>query len=321
MTNLLLFADKDSAQTVDIPDLLRPLLAIVLARVSPTGSLLDFNRGFARLLGEEKAVTGNNMTDYFINPGLADFIDHEQHTPYGMVFEGILTLGDPQSQCQSLNGAIWRDAAGLLLVAEYDVEHMELLASSVLELNNQLADLQRALTRQNVELKRSYDKIHMLSLTDTLTEIGNRRAFNERLRTELERSARSAVAFGLIMADIDHFKNVNDSFGHDVGDIVLQTTVSCLSQCIRPYDFIARIGGEEFIVILPETDRSTTLNIAERLRVTIAGHVMPSIARPVTISLGVTLWQTGDTAQSIFHRADRAVYAAKDAGRNCTSEA
>jgi diguanylate cyclase (GGDEF)-like protein len=321
MNNLFPPEHRDKRQAAEIPDMLRPLSAVVIARLSPAGKLLDFNRGFSRLVGEAYAVKGSNVTAFFINPNIVDLIDQVQEAQHGILFEGILTMGDPQSQCQSMRGAIWLDAGGLLLVAEYDIDHMELLAASVLELNNELSDVQRQLTRQNVELKRSHDKIRHLSLTDTLTDIPNRRAFNERLHGELEHGIRSGQAFALIVCDIDHFKHVNDTFGHDVGDVVLQTIAASLSQCIRPYDFIARIGGEEFIVILPDADRSTMLTIAERLRSTIAARVIPEIGHVVTISLGATLWQSGDTAHSIFHRADKAVYAAKEGGRNCVREA
>ena len=124
-----------------------------------------------------------------------------------------------------------------------------------------------------------------------------------------------AVGFALVLFDIDHFKAVNDRYGHDVGDEVLKRVAASAIEGLRSTDLIGRYGGEEFVIILPRTDADTALQIAERVRSRIEasrGGAQPK----VTVSLGVATTQGDDTGHVILKRADVALYAAKDAGRN-----
>ena len=164
-------------------------------------------------------------------------------------------------------------------------------------------------------LKQVEDELRTLTVTDPLTGIYNRRYFLDQLRGELARHARSGHGLGLIMLDIDHFKRVNDSFGHDVGDLVLKELCRRLATRLRRTDTFCRLGGEEFVVICPEADREQTLHLAEDLRRRVEDSPFPQ-AGPVTISLGVSSAQADDDGESLLQRADHALYAAKESGRN-----
>ena len=157
------------------------------------------------------------------------------------------------------------------------------------------------------------------ALTDELTGIPNRRLLNVMLAARLEDVSRYGTSVGLLIADVDHFKGVNDRHGHPQGDAVLRAVASTLQGAIRSADLAARWGGEEFGVILTHAAEQDVREVAERLRVLVAATEVPAedgghIA--VTISLGGAIAQPGDTPGTLLHRADGALYVAKSTGRN-----
>lgn len=158
-------------------------------------------------------------------------------------------------------------------------------------------------------------KLNDLSNTDALTQIYNRMAFNNILETELIRAKRYRTDLSLIMFDIDHFKNVNDTYGHMIGDEVLKTIVEIISGSIRTIDFFARWGGEEFMILLPETNSEAALELAERLRVEIASYNFKTAGR-VTASFGVASLKDDVHADALATRVDNALYMSKNNGRN-----
>jgi two-component system, cell cycle response regulator len=166
-------------------------------------------------------------------------------------------------------------------------------------------------------------RILQLASTDPLTGIWNRRAFMERLKAELERTARERTSLSIIMVDIDHFKRVNDEHGHQAGDQVLQQFSRRLMELARTYDFLGRYGGEEFIACLPNTNEAQARSIAERLRrgVEEMAISLPGGENiPITASFGTAshLAAAGkDDVDRIIKRADDALYKAKREGRNC----
>lgn len=163
-----------------------------------------------------------------------------------------------------------------------------------------------------------------MAFHDPLTQALNRRAFTHAVEKELQRMQRASGCTALLMLDVDHFKSINDRFGHDVGDQVLQTLIQTLQQQLREIDLLGRLGGEEFAVLLPLTNLDGAVQLAERLRAAVADITLPlPAAAPdgirFTISVGVTLLQTASTHESIdtaLKRTDQAMYQAKTAGRN-----
>ncbi|RZD15807.1 MAG: sensor domain-containing diguanylate cyclase [Candidatus Acididesulfobacter guangdongensis] len=157
-----------------------------------------------------------------------------------------------------------------------------------------------------------------LSEIDELTKIGNRRAFDKKLEELLNAADRYGRALSLIMFDIDRFKDVNDGFGHEIGDYILKEITKLIKRSLRNTDYFFRYGGEEFMIISPETPLSTAKELAERLRLKIEEHDF-NIETSLTCSFGITEAVKGDTNASIIFRVDGALYNAKNTGRNKVS--
>ncbi len=154
-----------------------------------------------------------------------------------------------------------------------------------------------------------------LSNTDSLTGLKNRLFFDQAIKNEIERSNRFNQPFSTIMLDLDHFKRVNDTYGHPIGDEVLKQTAEILKKSIRKSDILARMGGEEFMIILTQTDSVTAFDIAENIRKTLEVSYHP-IAGKVTASFGVAERNKGESAEDIYKHVDEALYLAKAGGRN-----
>jgi diguanylate cyclase (GGDEF)-like protein/PAS domain S-box-containing protein len=174
----------------------------------------------------------------------------------------------------------------------------------------------QGLVSLNKELREANEHILKLSQTDALTGLANRRTIDERMRYETARADRLGCAFSVILGDLDHFKSINDEFGHLVGDRVLVAAAGVLAHQARSYDLPARFGGEEFMVLLPESTLEDAMTIAQRIRTAISGVAVPEVTRQITMSLGISTWGHGDTLGALVGRADAALYQAKRRGRN-----
>ncbi|MBE2251525.1 MAG: GGDEF domain-containing protein [Myxococcus sp.] len=164
-----------------------------------------------------------------------------------------------------------------------------------------------------------HDEIYRLTTVDGLTQVHNRRYFNEAIERELSRCRRYGRALSLLLIDVDHFKRINDTFGHLAGDAVLKEVASTIQKRIRKEDLLSRYGGEEFAVLSPEIDHKGAVAMAQKVRKVIEKHefTFDGEAIPVTISCGVsTLGKKGDDAAALVQRADEKLYEAKESGRN-----
>ncbi len=170
------------------------------------------------------------------------------------------------------------------------------------------------------ELKKSNDRLKQLSDTDPLTLIYNRRYMMNMLEKEMQRAERKGGHLSLVMIDIDHFKHVNDQYGHQRGDEILASIARLSQSGLRSYDFVSRYGGEEFVLTMPETSHEDALIIAERLRNLIQNHSYTGSlkALKVTASMGVATYPTDfiTSVPDLIREADEAMYRAKVAGRN-----
>jgi len=161
------------------------------------------------------------------------------------------------------------------------------------------------------------ERVKQLAYLDGLTGIFNRRFFELRIMEEIERARRYGTGMAVIMADIDQFKRLNDEFGHVLGDEVLRQVSSLFHQQLRKIDVVCRYGGEEFGILLTQTDSHHAMNVAEKLRKLVAGWQFPGVPRTVTISAGTAAFPDHGTARDeLVKAADSALYAAKQAGRN-----
>ena len=165
------------------------------------------------------------------------------------------------------------------------------------------------------DLKRVEEELRALSITDALTGIHNRRYFQDRLKAEMVRLNRTSGALSVIMLDIDHFKRINDQYGHAVGDGVLQELCKRISQRLRRSDVFCRLGGEEFMVLCPNTDSTQAYSLAMALWQSLRSAPMESVGT-VTASFGVASWRVDEGIDGLLLRADSAVYVAKQAGRD-----
>jgi len=183
------------------------------------------------------------------------------------------------------------------------------------EYERRLEEAQRKLTVQQERLMDANVRLEALATIDGLTGLKNRRAFEERLVDEIARSRRTVRPLSLLLLDIDHFKQYNDSFGHPRGDDVLREVARHLTRCMRDTDYAARYGGEEFALLLPDADKEGALQLAERVREQIEQATWDG--RPVTVSIGVaTLAGELATPEVLVEQADRALYRSKQNGRN-----
>jgi diguanylate cyclase (GGDEF)-like protein len=174
-----------------------------------------------------------------------------------------------------------------------------------------------------LKLQAARNELVALATTDALTDLLNRRSVLLRLEEEMERHRRDRKPLGTILLDVDHFKQVNDRFGHAAGDEVLRQVARGLRETVRPYDAVGRFGGEEFLVVLPGTDPVTLHGVAERLRTRLQEQVRtgpPEAVQAVTASLGIATWRPEEGADAFLARADRGMYRAKAQGRNRVEE-
>lgn len=172
-----------------------------------------------------------------------------------------------------------------------------------------------ALLHENLLLRRRRQRAEKFARTDSLTRVANRRVGLQTLAQEVARARRTGQPMAILLCDLDHFKQLNDRYGHLQGDQALRATAEVLRQTVRSTDTVCRYGGEEFLVVLPDTEASDAAVLATRLFTAVADRG-EALALPLTISIGCTELLADDTTESLLHRADLALYASKDTGRN-----
>ncbi|MEL6821789.1 MAG: diguanylate cyclase [Calditrichota bacterium] len=302
----------------------------------------------------EKGEVGNVLTLSSAEKAL-DYLDNSQHDPLSEPIDLILM----DFQMPEINGIeacriiqaydYLKDIPVIMVTANEDlhlleeafesgavdflqkpVNKIELLARSKAALRLK-AETDKRKKRENellkvtTSLEQANRQLHKLSATDGLTDVHNRRKFDEYLDREWKRATRDTSTLTLVLIDIDHFKLFNDTYGHPAGDICLKSVAGALSSCLnRPGDFLARYGGEEFAVILPQTDIEGAMHVAEALRLAVKNLQIPHESSPtsdhITVSVGFTENQprSNNKLSDFIAIADHALYEAKSAGRDRT---
>lgn len=298
--------------------------------LSPDLRILEMNRNFMRNFPDAKL--GDPMLETFFDTP-PDSLDHHplrEALRTGEVQRGEVigrVLG--QRKFIQVRAAPIKDRNGVVTALIHI--SMDMTASREMEenLRKQVERYNRALQLQDQttdhlmevqrELKHKKIELERLSITDALTGLFNRREFDRVLESEARRSARYKHPLSVAMIDIDHFKIINDTYGHQVGDEILKDIAQILLKCLRETDTVARYGGEEFIIILPETDYDIALTISDRLResVEVADFQTQKGTLQITISVGVTsITRKAINPARLVASADEALYIAKEGGRN-----
>ena len=186
------------------------------------------------------------------------------------------------------------------------------------ELNAHRDMLEKEVKERTYELEQANKKLDLISRTDELTQLPNRRDMHRTIEKEVDRANRFRKAFSIIFIDIDHFKDVNDTYGHAAGDAVLKSVASTIRSLLRKYDVLARYGGEEFLTLLPETELKDASHVAERFRKQIENQTIFFGGQEikVTITLGVAQFDSSQGAEKCIQLADKALYEGKEHGRN-----
>jgi diguanylate cyclase (GGDEF)-like protein len=198
--------------------------------------------------------------------------------------------------------------------------HLELKRSreQLQSYGRQLEEANRQLEDRNDRLNEAIEQLHMAAMTDPLTGLRNRRYMTMKIQEEMVRFKRTRRLFSLVIADIDHFKDVNDQYGHECGDEVLRRVADVLRLGVREQDAVARWGGEEFLMLLPETESSGAALVAEKLRRAIeetAGQCLGQTIA-VTMTFGATAYDESANMDTTIREADNALYLGKQRGRN-----
>ncbi len=201
-----------------------------------------------------------------------------------------------------------------------DLQARLVVAERILSMQAKLTEANEKLQEAYAEVAQANERLNALATTDGLTGAKNHRFFQDRLRQEIAEAGRHGMPLSLLLLDLDHFKSLNDTFGHQAGDEVLIAVARLLQSRARPSDVVARYGGEEFVVIMPGADSGDAQAIGERFRAAIEEEFW--LKRPVTASIGAsTLRGAGISPAILIEKADTALYASKRAGRNRVTHA
>lgn len=200
-----------------------------------------------------------------------------------------------------------------------NVNKIDSKISEISRLSKSFASMAKSIQENKATLeakvKKRTKELEKLSLTDRATNLANRVKIDSTIQEELDRDSRYGHGFGVIFMDIDYFKQVNDIYGHQVGDLVIEEFATIIKENSRKSDTAGRWGGEEFIIICPETNEANLIKIAQKLQNAICDHSFSKVGRK-TASFGLTLSKKDDTLIDIMHRVDKALYQAKSNGRN-----
>lgn len=301
------------------------------------GTVLEVNKTLARALDyAERELRGRNIRDLLPVGSLTFYHSYlqSQLLSKGSVSEVFLALKSRAgNEVPALVNAARRVIGGVTVTdwiviamhvrADYEAriieasKRAEAAAANARKVNDYLAQAHKELEEKQRELLLLNERLRRMVVTDQLTGLKNRYTFEESLHERVEISHRTPVPLSLLLIDVDHFKRVNDTLGHQAGDKVLQQAAQILSRESREVDVVARYGGEEFAVILPDADRNRALLAAERLRKSI--ETADWTETPITVSIGAAVWEPDDDEESLLRKADEALYSAKNSGRNRVS--
>lgn len=311
-----------TADEVDFLQVVANVLGSAVERKQIETALVNSEARFRSLIANGSDLLGvfdGNGVIRYISPSVRPLTGYDVDEVVGKSFSAFLHPGDAEKAAADL-AAIMQHRHDLH-VSEQRFRHkdghwitIETVAKNAMDDPAVGGIVINA--RDVTERRRAEEEIRVLATTDDLTGITNRREFTRMLEYEIGRAARYGTGVALVMYDLDHFKRVNDTLGHVVGDYVLQEVTRVATRNIRSIDVVARWGGEEFMIMLPHSDLPAARTVAEKLREAVAAHRLEDVGT-VTVSCGATAFVPGDDFNSLIKRVDDALYVAKARGRNC----
>ena len=351
-------AGRKGDKKIDLDAIQGNLIALLEAVDTPLAAQAHANRLLARLRGEmdvgtflsllqevvaflaelkKDAETAQKSLEEFLADLTRKLIELEQQTVgvqelarateagtanlHATFVDHVENLRSSASSATDLDALKRLLSTRLEAISHYVNGEREAELQRIRETERQMAKLTarlQELETETAELRTELRVEHNMAMRDCLTSLPNRMAYNERIEQEVSRWKRFHYPFCLLMWDIDHFKSINDRFGHKAGDKALVAIGEELASSIRETDFVARFGGEEFVMILSGTDRAMAVKVADDIRARVENCGFNSQGKPVriTISCGVSQFEAGDTNETLFERADQCLYRAKNDGRN-----
>lgn len=305
------------AQGVDVVEIRFPVGVGIAGTVGKTGEIINIPDAYhdARFNPEFDKKTGFRTQSILCVP---------LRNITGDTIGAIQVLNKRSGQFEQDDEALLTALAAQASIAIDNADLYEKLTELNLSLESKVKERTSDLVRANERLSTLNKELAEISITDGLTQIYNRQYFMERIKQEVKRASRYGTHASLLMFDIDHFKKVNDTYGHQTGDAVLAAFARLILDSLRETDLFARYGGEEFSLIAMAMDRAEAVQLAERMRqkVEAAEFVHNGNRLKVTVSIGVSTWQPEikENFEELIRRADEALYRAKEQGRNrvCT---
>jgi diguanylate cyclase (GGDEF)-like protein len=307
-------AQMTASSSLEDARLWKDLRAVAYALVTSDGRLIEANKGFELLMPVAlQGKAGVDVRACFINPDFTRLV--AEHSA-GLTRKSF-TVGIGEGKTVNLSGWFLPHEKDFLFLAEHATAAAAKSAEAApADTSKELARLRRELLSANRRLKVREEQLREHSLTDALTGAANKRRITEAIEVGISHATRHKRPLSVVMADIDDFKAINDDFGHDAGDRTLRAFAELLKQHSRKSDLVARVGGEEFVVLMPECDIHQAKVSAMRMRAEVELMRVPSVDRPVTASFGVTQSIEEDTASFLLARAESAMVQAKAKGRN-----
>lgn len=285
-----------------------------------TQAYLVANQAFASYLN---AVNGELADIYALLGGAVQHSDQRQAASRQLQAEMMREMSDLEQQASNASdlNQLKSQVKSQLGNIRQALDKYQQTEQSQQQLSQQLNSLGEKLKLMEAEAEKNRVNLEQQrhrALHDPLTELPNREAYNERAQAEIQRWQRYGRALSIAVVDIDHFKKINDNYGHQTGDRVIKVIGRSIAKRLREVDFFCRYGGEEFVALLPETEGEAALALMEKIREAIAKASFNYKEQPlnISVSIGMTELRQGDTLEQAFERADQALYAAKNAGRN-----
>jgi diguanylate cyclase (GGDEF)-like protein len=312
--------NQDSRICKEVLSYLKERAPVLFFILTDDGEVVEANTYAERIAGPH--LIGKKFKNLIIDfTGRFDLMAAVGSPP----MEHLLNIGDPAELPQSYYFTFRKVSDDILVFGRLDVEEITRTREEILILNQDMNNLTRELHKKNAALRRlnqdleaANETILELTRTDPLTQLANRRYFDERIQEMVSLAKRRSQPLSLIMTDIDKFKHVNDAFGHDAGDRVLVGYAELMKQAVRKEDLVARFGGEEFIILLPHTGSDEAYALAERIRERLSQQDFLGNHHRVTASFGISQLRADEAIPEFIKRADAALYRAKASGRNRT---